>query len=66
VPFLAAEYENLNGARLTENTQGFNLVLQADSAWMKTIAFVSMVYLPGTFVSVSTSTLTISLTTPQD
>jgi hypothetical protein len=41
------------GYGLTENPQGFNLVLQADSAWMKTIAFVSMVYLPGTFVSVS-------------
>jgi hypothetical protein len=41
------------GYGLTEKPQGFNLVLQADSAWMKTIAFVSMVYLPGTFVSVS-------------
>jgi hypothetical protein len=47
--------KKMDGHVLTEITQGFNLVLQADSAWMKTIAFVSMVYLPGTFVSVSTT-----------
>ncbi|KAL2787492.1 hypothetical protein BJX66DRAFT_327793 [Aspergillus keveii] len=48
---LKARSKSLNERLLNEINLGFNLVLQADSAWMKTIAFVSMVYLPGTFVS---------------
>ncbi|KAL3484686.1 hypothetical protein BJX62DRAFT_243689 [Aspergillus germanicus] len=46
-----ARSKSLNERLLNEINLGFNLVLQADSAWMKTIAFVSMVYRPGTFVS---------------
>ncbi|KAL4997550.1 hypothetical protein BDV10DRAFT_186142 [Aspergillus recurvatus] len=48
---LKARSKSLNERLLNEINLGFNLVLQADSAMMKTIAFVSMVYLPGTFVS---------------
>ncbi|KAL2837296.1 hypothetical protein BJY01DRAFT_237933 [Aspergillus pseudoustus] len=48
---LKARSKSLNERLLNEINLGFNLVLQADSTMMKTIAFVSMVYLPGTFVS---------------
>ncbi|KAL4875900.1 hypothetical protein BJY04DRAFT_201010 [Aspergillus karnatakaensis] len=48
---LKAKSESLNQRLSNEINLGFNLVLQSDSAMMKTIAFVSMVYLPGTFVS---------------
>ncbi|KAL3458231.1 hypothetical protein BJX64DRAFT_267048 [Aspergillus heterothallicus] len=46
-----ARSKSLNERLLNEINLGFNLVLQADSTMMKTIAFVSMVYLPATFVS---------------
>ncbi|OJJ62953.1 hypothetical protein ASPSYDRAFT_143050, partial [Aspergillus sydowii CBS 593.65] len=48
---LKAKSKSLNERLLNEINLGFNLVLQADGERMKTIAFVSMVYLPGTFVS---------------
>ncbi|KAL2820314.1 hypothetical protein BJX63DRAFT_380395 [Aspergillus granulosus] len=48
---LKARSKSLNERLLNEINLGFNLVLQEDSTMMKTIAFVSMVYLPGTFVS---------------
>ncbi len=34
-------------------TKGFNLVVQQDSDSMKTIALVTLAFLPATFVSVS-------------
>ncbi|KAL4958696.1 uncharacterized protein BDV14DRAFT_207545 [Aspergillus stella-maris] len=48
---LKARSKSLNDRLLNEINLNFNLVLQADSTMMKTIAFVTMVYLPGTFVS---------------
>ncbi|KAL4795468.1 hypothetical protein BDV19DRAFT_398677 [Aspergillus venezuelensis] len=50
---LKARSKSLNDRFLNEINLSFNLVLQADSTMMKTIAFVTMVYLPGTFVSVN-------------
>jgi hypothetical protein len=44
--------QSLSERMRNEINLAFNTVSQNDSAMMKTVAIVSMVYLPGTFISV--------------
>ncbi|GAQ09477.1 hypothetical protein ALT_6798 [Aspergillus lentulus] len=48
---LLTRSQSLSERLRNEINLAFNLVSQKDSAMMKTVAFVSMVYLPGTFIS---------------
>jgi Mg2+ and Co2+ transporter CorA len=52
---LLTRSQSLSERLRNEINLAFNLVSQKDSAMMKTVAVVSMVYLPGTFISVCSS-----------
>jgi Mg2+ and Co2+ transporter CorA len=52
---LMTRSQSLSERLRNEINLAFNLVSQKDSAMMKTVAVVSMVYLPGTFISVCSS-----------
>lgn len=49
---LLTRSQSLSERLRNEINLAFNLVSQKDGAMMKTVAIVSMVYLPGTFISV--------------